>query len=198
MRGTLQERMDAKIDRSGGPDACHPWMTASVGQWGHPIITLGRKTLSPRVLIWEAAHGPKPKGKAVTDTCNNTICCNLKHLELRAWYDDEARFWENVKKADGDACWEWTASLQRGGYAQMKRKGKKIRASRFAYEIVNGPIASPLLFVCHTCDNPKCVRADHLFLGTAADNNADMMAKGRYSHGEAHSRACAAGKRKAS
>jgi len=47
-----------------------------------------------------------------------------------------------------------------------------------AWEDVNGPISDGL-WVLHRCDNPPCCRPDHLFLGTPADNTADMIAKGR-------------------
>lgn len=89
----------------------------------------------------------------------------------------EDRFWSHVNK--GDDCWEWTASLT-GGYGQFKaRAGESpVRASRFSWTIHFGPIPDGLL-VCHQCDNPPCVRPDHLFLGTHQDNHDDMTRKGR-------------------
>ena len=66
----------------------------------------------------------------------------------------------------------------------MKESGitwKKQRryAHRVAYEIASGIAVPPDLLVCHKCDNPRCVRADHLFLGTPKDNVRDAMTKGR-------------------
>ncbi len=185
---SILERIERRVDRGGGPEACHPWL-GGANKWGSPrfCVTKG-KGGNPRAYGWEGLHGPVPAGKVVTTTCSNPRCMNPEHWELRAYGDDVARFWENVAKAPGDACWVWTASVQQdsGGYAQMKRLGKKIRASRFAWEMANGPIEDPALFVCHHCDNPKCVRPSHLFLGTPGDNHRDMWAKGRGSKGAAH------------
>jgi hypothetical protein len=86
-------------------------------------------------------------------------------------------------------CIEWTGTRNRG-YGYIRRDGKTIRAHRLAYELKHGPIPKGL-YVCHRCDNRSCCNTDHHFLGTNADNMADMVSKGRSNKlkGEEHGRA---------
>jgi len=88
----------------------------------------------------------------------------------------EERFWPKVLKSD--SCWEWQASLTDKGYGQFFDKGVRILAHRYSYKLRFGKIPEGL-FLCHTCDNPKCVNPDHLKPGTQKDNIQDMIAKGR-------------------
>lgn len=83
-------------------------------------------------------------------------------------------------------CLEWQGARLRG-YGRVRRAGRMQYAHRVAWEEVNGPIPDGLL-VLHRCDNPPCVRPEHLFLGTDADNARDKAEKGRGNspRGDAH------------
>lgn len=75
-------------------------------------------------------------------------------------------------------CLEWTASKNNKGYGQFGINNKNYLAHRVAWLIEHREF--PPLNVLHRCDNPLCVRCDHLFSGTQADNMSDMARKGRH------------------
>jgi len=105
------------------------------------------------------------------------------------------RFWAKVDK-DGPVperfpelgpCWVWTAGTDVWGYGRFLLDGKKWTAHRVAWLIGSGPIPVAEC-VLHRCDNPPCVRHSHHFLGSSADNTADMVAKNRQPRGESNGR----------
>jgi transcriptional regulator with XRE-family HTH domain len=88
----------------------------------------------------------------------------------------EARFWSKVKSlgSSEDSCWTWTASLNSNGYGQiMLPSHRPMVASRYIMRSIHGAIPDGM-HVLHNCDNPPCVRPDHLRFGTATENMRDI------------------------
>lgn len=95
----------------------------------------------------------------------------------------EKLFWPKVDKTPGHGprgtCWLWIGQHGPRGYGQFSnRQGYSAYAHRAAWELARGKIPAGLK-VLHKCDTPLCVRPSHLFVGTQADNMADMQKKGR-------------------
>lgn len=104
------------------------------------------------------------------------------------------RFWAKVDYSSPIGCWPWVGAKNGDGYGLLYMPRGMGPRARLAHRLVWEQYLSPIpdgLKVLHHCDNPPCCRLDHLFLGTQADNVADMVAKHRIAHhsrnrGESH------------
>ena len=98
----------------------------------------------------------------------------------RTWPTTEEKFERRVVRGAG--CWLWVGGHNSHGYGTVNHNKRRQYAHRVAWEMAYGPIPDGM-GVLHRCDNPPCVRPDHLFLGGQKLNGEDMAAKDRSTHG---------------
>jgi len=112
------------------------------------------------------------------------MACARLLVEEHGWEPFHAieqanRFWKKVDRVlDEESCWMWTATLNAYGRPQVYWNGRLWMAGRVALWMATGVVPEKN-DACHTCDNPPCVRPDHLWWGSRTDNVRDMMKKGR-------------------
>lgn len=135
-------------------------------KWRYKCIVCGRDNIAETSVVRDKSARP----------CR---CDNPGSNQFVQTMSIEDRFWSRLNKKSGDGCWEWTGGLSLGyGALWDATCQNNVGAHCFSWRLHFGDVPDGL-FVCHECDNRRCVRPDHLFLGTNGDNQIDSIKKNR-------------------
>ena len=169
---------------------------------GIPLAVRKRRPAKPRAPKITETQGVKncvicdmpihkPYKYSVTQWASRRTCgvkCQSKLPHGRSPRPLMERFEEKYTPEPNSGCWLWLGACNRDRYGcetygviGTTPRGTSL-AHRIAWLLYRGPIPTGLILL-HRCDNQQCVNPDHLRLGTYADNNADMVAKGRHGGG---------------
>lgn len=102
-------------------------------------------------------------------------------------YGDPAlpqRFWDKVYPCPITGCWFWGGAVHDGyPYGMWRVQGKALRAHVSSFRAAGGVLAEDRPHVLHSCDQPPCVRPEHLRAGSPAENTDDARRRGRLAVG---------------
>lgn len=180
-QGDIEKRLLKYIIKK--PNSC--WLWTGATSEGYGVIGIKGKNKQARRIYYELIKGLIHKNECLKSICKNKLCVNPHHH-----LNKEEILYSSIKINEKTNCWEWIKSLSNRGYGIFNYNKKMTLVHRIMYEKYKGKIPSKM-FVCHSCDNPKCSNPDHLFLGNQFDNMKDMENKCRSnkSYGESHVRA---------
>ena len=144
-------------------NGCWEW-TSTKDNKGYGEFWLDGKKHSAHREAYARLIGVVPE--QLDHSCRVRHCVNPAHLSLPRTAKE--RFWAKVKKTDG--CWLWTGWKNDRGYGNFEVDSTRtVKAHRFAYEVLVGPIPDGLT-LDHLCRNPSCVNPEHLEPVTLREN----------------------------
>lgn len=180
--------------RPAEPDACWEWQCGRTATGGR--FWLQGETRYSHIVAWLIANGEIPNGLQVLHTCQNPYCCRVSHMKLghamRTTHENlKDRFLAKTSTGSkrphmNSSCLEWTGSHGPGGYGVVVFSGRQKKAHHVAWFLEHGVWPQPPKVVMHRCDNRKCVKIEHLQLGTRVENRLDCVRKGRQAKGQTH------------
>ncbi len=160
-----------------------------------PPVSKGHQRYCSRSCSSKATKPKKDYGTEVCQYCGDVFvknfadrkfcsmsCSGMSNTYKREFITPEKYFLDRTQQTD--TCWLWIGKKGPKNYGIAVYRGRSMLAHRFSYELHYGSLSMDGMNVLHRCDNPKCVRPDHLFLGTQQDNIDDMHKKQRHAHGE--------------